>query len=137
MIQRPPRSTRTDTPFPSTTRVRSHIFPVRAELGGVLVRAGHTEAGCDLTAMAGLTPAAVICEILKPDGTMARLPDLKVFAREHGLKIGTIADLIQYRSEHESMIERVVERPVTTPWGEFQAVIYRDKVSREIGRAHV
>ncbi|MDN5843025.1 MAG: 3,4-dihydroxy-2-butanone-4-phosphate synthase [Alcaligenaceae bacterium] len=107
-----------------------HIFPVRAEQGGVLVRAGHTEAGCDLTAMAGLTPAAVICEILKPDGTMARLPDLKVFARDHDLKIGTIADLIQYRSEHESMIERVVERPVTTPWGEFQAIIYRDKVSR-------
>ena len=106
-----------------------HIFPVRAVQGGVLVRAGHTEAGCDLTAMAGLTPAAVICEILKPDGTMARLPDLVVFAREHGLKIGTIADLIQYRSEHESMIERLVERPVTTPWGPFRAVAYRDRAS--------
>ncbi|MGS1117307.1 bifunctional 3,4-dihydroxy-2-butanone-4-phosphate synthase/GTP cyclohydrolase II [Castellaniella sp. UC4442_H9] len=106
-----------------------HIFPVRAVPGGVLVRAGHTEAGCDLTAMAGLTPAAVICEVLKPDGTMARLPDLKLFAREHGLKIGTIADLIQYRSEHESMIERLVERPVSTPWGDFRAVAYRDRAS--------
>ncbi|WP_322995495.1 bifunctional 3,4-dihydroxy-2-butanone-4-phosphate synthase/GTP cyclohydrolase II [Castellaniella sp.] len=106
-----------------------HIFPVRAEPGGVLVRAGHTEAGCDLTAMAGLTPAAVICEILKPDGSMARLPDLMVFAQEHGLKIGTIADLIQYRSEHETMVERLVTRSVTTPWGEFQAVAYRDRAS--------
>ncbi|KKO70463.1 bifunctional 3,4-dihydroxy-2-butanone-4-phosphate synthase/GTP cyclohydrolase II [Kerstersia gyiorum] len=103
-----------------------HIFPVRAVRGGVLVRAGHTEAGCDLTAMAGLTPAAVICEILKPDGTMARLPDLAVFAREHGLKIGTIADLIQYRNEHESVVQRVAEREVRTPWGRFRAVAYRD-----------
>ena len=106
-----------------------HIFPVKAVPGGVLVRAGHTEAGCDLTAMAGLTPAAVICEILKTDGTMARLPDLLVFAREHGLKIGTIADLIQYRSEHESVIERKASRAMTTPWGTFQAVVYRDTVS--------
>lgn len=106
-----------------------HIFPVQAVRGGVLVRAGHTEAGCDLTALAGLTPAAVICEILKPDGTMARLPDLMVFAREHGLKIGTIADLIQYRSEHESMVERVGQRSLHTPWGEFQAVAYRDLAS--------
>lgn len=103
-----------------------HIFPVRAVRGGVLVRAGHTEAGCDLTAMAGLTPAAVICEILKPDGSMARLPDLAVFAREHGLKIGTIADLIQYRNEHESVVQRVAEREVSTPWGRFTAVVYRD-----------
>ncbi|MCC2596934.1 3,4-dihydroxy-2-butanone-4-phosphate synthase [Pusillimonas sp. MFBS29] len=106
-----------------------HIFPLQAVRGGVLVRAGHTEAGCDLTALAGLTPAAAICEILKPDGTMARLPDLKVFAREHGLKIGTIADLIQYRSEHESMVERIAARQVQTPWGEFQAVAYRDLAS--------
>lgn len=103
-----------------------HIFPVRAVPGGVLVRAGHTEAGCDLTAMAGLTPAAVICEILKPDGSMARLPDLMVFAQEHNIKIGTIASLIQYRSEHESMIERLVERQITTPWGKFKAVAYKD-----------
>jgi 3,4-dihydroxy 2-butanone 4-phosphate synthase/GTP cyclohydrolase II len=84
-----------------------HIFPLRAVPGGVLVRAGHTEAGCDLTEMAGLTPAAVICEILKPDGTMARLPDLIEYSREHQLKIGTIADLIQYRSEHESVVEQI------------------------------
>lgn len=114
---------------PSDLVQPGHIFPVRAVPGGVLVRAGHTEAGCDLTGMAGLTPAAVICEILKPDGTMARLPDLMVFAREHGLKIGTIADLIQYRSEHESMIERLAERPLATPWGDFQAVAYRDLAS--------
>lgn len=106
-----------------------HIFPVKAVNGGVLVRAGHTEAGCDLTRMAGLTPAAAICEILKPDGSMARLPDLIVFAREHGLKIGTIADLIQYRSEHESMVERLFDNELTTPWGKFQAVGYRDLAS--------
>ena len=111
-----------------------HIFPVQAVKGGVLVRAGHTEAGCDLTALAGLTPAAVICEILKPDGTMARLPDLQIFAARHNLKIGTIEDLIQYRSEHESMIERVGARRMTTPWGEFEAVVYSDKAS---GAAHM
>ncbi len=114
---------------PSDIVQPGHIFPVQAVRGGVLVRAGHTEAGCDLTALAGLTPAAAICEILKPDGTMARLPDLMVFAREHGLKIGTIADLIQYRSEHESMVERVGQRSLQTPWGEFQAVAYRDLAS--------
>ncbi|ARP93737.1 bifunctional 3,4-dihydroxy-2-butanone-4-phosphate synthase/GTP cyclohydrolase II [Bordetella genomosp. 13] len=111
---------------PSDLVQPGHIFPVRAVPGGVLVRAGHTEAGCDLTAMAGLTPAAVICEILKPDGTMARLPDLVQFARQHGLKIGTIADLIQYRSEHESIIQRVGERAMRTPWGEFRCIAYRD-----------
>jgi len=111
-----------------------HIFPVQAVKGGVLVRAGHTEAGCDLTALAGLTPAAVICEVLKPDGTMARLPDLQQFAAQHGLKIGTIADLIQYRSEHESMVERLAEREVHTPWGAFRAVLYRDLAS---GAAHL
>ena len=78
-----------------------HIFPLQAVEGGVLMRAGHTEAGCDLAAMAGCTPAAVICEIMKDDGTMARLPDLQVFAAEHGLKIGTIADLIAHRSRVE------------------------------------
>jgi len=111
-----------------------HIFPVQAVKGGVLVRAGHTEAGCDLTALAGLMPAAVICEVLKPDGTMARLPDLQQFAAQHDLKIGTIADLIQYRSEHESMIERLAERPVQTAWGEFRAVAYRDLAA---GGAHL
>ena len=111
-----------------------HIFPLRAVPGGVLVRAGHTEAGCDLTAMAGLTPASVICEILKPDGTMARLPDLIEYSRTHQLKIGTIADLIQYRSEHESVIERLGERVMDTPWGPFKAVAYRDTVA---GRPHL
>jgi 3,4-dihydroxy 2-butanone 4-phosphate synthase/GTP cyclohydrolase II len=106
-----------------------HIFPLRAVPGGVLVRAGHTEAGCDLTAMAGLTPAAVICEILKPDGTMARLPDLIEYGRTHQLKIGTIADLIQYRNEHESVIERISERRIKTPWGEFNMIAYRDTVA--------
>ena len=111
-----------------------HVFPLRARDGGVLVRAGHTEAGCDLTAMAGLTPAAVICEILKPDGTMARLPDLVEFAREHGLKIGTIADLIQYRSEHESIVKRVGKRSMQTAWGTFEAVAYEDAAT---GSAHL
>src|SRR5690606_34695497 len=114
---------------PSDLVQPGHIFPLQAVRGGVLVRAGHTEAGCDLTAMAGLTPAAVICVILKPDGTMARLPDLKVFAQQHGLKIGTIADLIQYRSEHESMIERLAVREADTPWGRFQVVAYKDLAS--------
>ena len=84
-----------------------HIFPLQAVEGGVLMRAGHTEAGCDLAAMAGLTPAAVICEIMKDDGTMARLPDLQLFAAQHGLKIGTIADLIEHRSRNESLVEKV------------------------------
>src|SRR5690625_4607161 len=114
---------------PSDLVQPGHIFPVQAVRGGVLVRAGHTEAGCDLTQMAGLTPAAAICEILKPDGTMARLPDLVTFAREHGLKIGAISDLIQYRSEHESMIAREGKRAMLTPWGRFEAVAYRDLAS--------
>src|SRR5699024_10849212 len=122
---------------PSDLVQPGHIFPVQAVNGGVLVRAGHTEAGCDLTEMAGLTPAAAICEILKPDGTMARLPDLIKFAREHGLKIGTIADLIQYRSEHESMIERLGERIMQTPWGPFKSIAYRDLASGALHLAMV
>ncbi len=106
-----------------------HIFPVVAQTGGVLMRAGHTEAGCDLTQLAGLTPAAVICEIMNDDGTMARLPDLIPFARAHGLKIGTIADLIHYRAANESIIERCGSRTVRLPAGEFQLVVYRDKPS--------
>jgi 3,4-dihydroxy 2-butanone 4-phosphate synthase/GTP cyclohydrolase II len=104
-----------------------HIFPLQAQDGGVLMRAGHTEAGCDLAAMAGLTPSSVICEIMKDDGTMARLPDLEVFAQEHGLKIGTIADLIQYRSRNESLIESLGTRPMQTPEGEFAAQVFRDR----------
>lgn len=103
-----------------------HIFPLKAQRGGVLVRAGHTEAGCDLTALAGLTPAAVICEILLDDGSMARLPDLQEFARQHQLRIGTIEDLIAYRSETESLVERVGERLMQTAWGQFRAIAYRD-----------
>ncbi len=106
-----------------------HIFPLTARPGGVLMRAGHTEAGCDLAQLAGLTPASVICEILKDDGTMARLPDLIEFGREHGLKIGTIADLIHYRSANESLVERLGQRSVRTPWGEFEMVMFRDKPS--------
>ncbi|MDO4683400.1 MAG: bifunctional 3,4-dihydroxy-2-butanone-4-phosphate synthase/GTP cyclohydrolase II [Lautropia sp.] len=104
-----------------------HVFPVMARDGGVLIRAGHTEAGCDLGAMTGLTPAAAICEIMNEDGTMARLPDLLVFAKEHGLKIGTIADLIAYRSAHESLVERTGRRRVDTVVGELELVAYRDK----------
>lgn len=104
-----------------------HIFPLQAQDGGVLMRAGHTEAGCDLAAMAGLTPSSVICEIMNDDGTMARLPDLEVFAKEHGLKIGTIADLIQYRSRNESLIERQGRRTMLTPEGEFDATVFKDR----------
>lgn len=107
-----------------------HIFPLRAQPGGVLVRAGHTEAGCDLVGMAGLVPASVICEILKEDGTMARLPDLLEFSQEHGLKIGAIADLIHYRAANERLVEREGERDITTPFGTFKLVVYRDKISR-------
>jgi 3,4-dihydroxy 2-butanone 4-phosphate synthase / GTP cyclohydrolase II len=104
-----------------------HVFPLQAQDGGVLMRAGHTEAGCDLATMAGLAPAAVICEIMNDDGTMARLPDLQRFAAEHGLKIGTIADLIAFRSHNESLIERLGERPITTAQGAFRCVAYRDR----------
>ena len=107
-----------------------HIFPLRAQPGGVLVRAGHTEAGCDLVGMAGLEPASVICEILKEDGTMARLPDLLEFGQEHGLKIGAIADLIHYRAANESLVEREGSRAIATAYGEFSLHVYRDKVSR-------
>ncbi|HVY06280.1 MAG TPA: bifunctional 3,4-dihydroxy-2-butanone-4-phosphate synthase/GTP cyclohydrolase II [Burkholderiales bacterium] len=108
-----------------------HIFPLMAQPGGVLVRAGHTEAGCDLAQLAGLIPAAVICEVLKDDGEMARLPDLVAFAKTHGLRIGTIADLIQHRSRTESLVERVSERDLTTVHGAFRLVAYRDKSSRD------
>lgn len=104
-----------------------HVFPLRAQEGGVLMRAGHTEAGCDLAGMAGLTPAAVICEVMKDDGTMARLPDLVAFGREHGLKIGTIADLIEHRSRHETLIERVGQRKLVTAQGEFDCSAFRDR----------
>ena len=103
-----------------------HVFPLIAQPGGVLVRAGHTEACCDLARLAGLAPAAVLCEIMRDDGTMARLPDLMQFAAEHKLKIGTIADLIEYRSRNESLVQRAFERDIATPWGEFRLASYRD-----------
>ena len=111
-----------------------HIFPLMAQPGGVLIRAGHTEAGCDLAALAGAAPAAVICEILNDDGNMARLPDLVEFARVHGLKVGTIADLIHYRSRNESLITRAAERVVETVHGPFRAVAYIDRAG---GASHL
>ncbi|OIQ87774.1 riboflavin biosynthesis protein RibBA [mine drainage metagenome] len=111
-----------------------HVFPLMAQDGGVLMRAGHTEAGCDLAALAGLEAAAVICEIMNEDGTMARLPDLERFAERHGLKIGAIADLIEYRSRTESLIARSAIRPLRTAWGTLQAVLYRDVAG---GGAHL
>ncbi len=106
-----------------------HIFPLQAVEGGVLMRAGHTEAGCDLAAMAGCSPSSVICEIMKDDGTMARLPDLQQFAAEHGLKIGTIADLIEHRSRTESLVQKLGSRPLLTAFGEFTAHAFRDQPS--------
>jgi 3,4-dihydroxy 2-butanone 4-phosphate synthase/GTP cyclohydrolase II len=114
-----------------------HIFPLQAVEGGVLMRAGHTEAGCDLAAMAGCSPSAVICEIMKDDGTMARLPDLQLFAAEHGLKIGTIADLIEHRSRSESLIAQVGMRTVQTAAGPFNAIAFRDTVGAGVHLALV
>ena len=114
-----------------------HIFPLQAVDGGVLMRAGHTEAGCDLAAMAGCSAASVICEIMKDDGEMARLPDLQIFAAEHGLKIGTIADLIAYRSRTETLVERRSTRQLKTAWGEFTAHAYVDAPSQSLHLALV
>jgi 3,4-dihydroxy 2-butanone 4-phosphate synthase/GTP cyclohydrolase II len=114
-----------------------HIFPLQAVDGGVLMRAGHTEAGCDLAGMAGCTPSAVICEIMKDDGTMARLPDLQVFAAEHGLKIGTIADLIEHRSRVESLVEKKGTRPLQTAFGDFTAHAFQDTTGHGVHLALV
>jgi len=114
-----------------------HIFPIMAQKGGVLVRAGHTEAGCDLAEMAGLTPAAVICEVMNPDGSMARMPELTEFAKKHGLKIGTIAELIHHRSENEKLVERVADHAIATPYGPFRLCIYHDKTVDEVHYALV
>jgi 3,4-dihydroxy 2-butanone 4-phosphate synthase/GTP cyclohydrolase II len=114
-----------------------HIFPLQAVDGGVLIRAGHTEAGCDLAAMAGCSPTAVICEIMNDDGTMARLPDLQLFAAEHGLKIGTIADLIAHRSRVESLVERKGKRPFMTAYGEFTAHAFQDTTGHGVHLALV
>ena len=114
-----------------------HIFPITAKPGGVLVRAGQTEAGCDLARLAGLEPASVICEILKEDGTMARLPDLIEFARAHDFKIGMIADLISYRSRHETLVERRHSRAIKSAYGEFMLHAFVDLTSNEVHLALV
>ena len=114
-----------------------HVFPLQAVAGGVLMRAGHTEAGCDLAAMAGCSPSAVICEIMNDDGTMARLPDLQKFAAQHGLKIGTIAGLIEHRSRTESLVNAISSRTMHTAHGEFKAVAYQDSTSGAVHLALV
>lgn len=113
---------------PSDLVQPGHIFPLQAVEGGVLKRAGHTEAGCDLALMAECSPSAVICEIMNDDGTMARLDDLKVFAAEHDLKIGTISDLIAYRSRTESLVIKIGERKLDTKYGQFTANIYKNSI---------
>ena len=122
---------------PEDLRQPGHIFPLMAQPGGVLTRAGHTEAGCDLARLSGLEPAAVIVEILNDDGTMARRPDLEKFARAHGLKLGTIADLIRYRLEKERSIERIAEQDIQTTAGPFRMYCYEDHVNRTVHLALV
>jgi len=113
---------------PSDFARPGHVFPIRAKEGGVLQRAGHTEAAVDLARIAGLYPSGVICEIMKEDGTMARLPDLIEFAKKHNLKIITIKDLIEYRRKREKLVERVVETFLPTEFGDFKLILYRDKI---------
>ena len=117
-----PRSTSLDLARPG------HVFPLRARNGGVLVRAGQTEASVDLARMAGLNPSGVICEIMNDDGSMARVPDLKIFCKEHGLLMVTVADLIRYRLAHERYTKRVAEAPMQTPLGEFRMIAYENEL---------
>ncbi len=117
---------------PEDLRQPGHIFPLMAQPGGVLTRAGHTEAGCDLARLAGFSAAAMIVEILNDDGTMARRPDLERFAREHGLKIGTIADLIRYRLKNERSVEKIYDEPVETEYGAFRLCCYEDHVNKNV-----
>ena len=117
---------------PSDIKQPGHIFPLMAKPGGVLTRAGHTEAGCDFTRLAGLSPAAVIVEILNDDGTMARRPDLIEFSKRHDIKIGTIADLIRYRVSNEQSIERISEQEVETEFGKFKLLTFEDHINREV-----
>ncbi len=124
-----PRSTAQDLARPG------HVFPLRARKGGVLVRAGQTEASVDLARLAGLIPAGVICEVMKDDGTMARVPDLIEFCQEHGLKMLTVAELIRYRLQHERYIVRVAEGPMPTEFGEFRMIAYESEVIG--GESHV
>ncbi len=114
-----------------------HIFPLMAQSGGVLTRAGHTEAGCDLAALAGMEPAAVIVEILNEDGSMARRPDLEIFAAQHQLKMGTIADLIHYRIQHENTLERISECLYPTEYGDFHLYAYQDRTDNNVHLALV
>jgi 3,4-dihydroxy 2-butanone 4-phosphate synthase / GTP cyclohydrolase II len=122
---------------PEDLRQPGHIFPVMAQPGGVLTRAGHTEAGCDLARLAGLDPSAVIVEIMNDDGTMARRPDLEHFAERHQLKVGTIADLIRYRLRQERSVERIAEQSVETEFGPFRLLAYEDHVHRDVHLALV
>ncbi len=108
-----------------------HIFPLRARPGGVLKRAGHTEAAIDLTTMAGLTPAGVLCEVVNDDGTMARVPDLVRFCREHDLVFISIADLVRYRRKHEKLVKRVSEATIPTRYGDFRAVVFESMLDGE------
>ncbi len=117
---------------PEDLRQPGHIFPLMAQPGGVLTRAGHTEAGCDLARLSGFSAAAMIVEILNDDGTMARRPDLERFAKIHGLKIGTIADLIRYRLKNESSVERIYDQPVETEFGGFRLCCYEDHVNKNV-----
>lgn len=112
----------------SDIHMPGHIFPIRAQHGGVLKRAGHTEGSVDLAKLAGLNPAAVICEVMNDDGTMARVPDLKKFAQKHDLKIGTIMDLIQYRLQHETLIEEIFSSPLPAEYSDFQVRVFKSKV---------
>jgi 3,4-dihydroxy 2-butanone 4-phosphate synthase/GTP cyclohydrolase II len=122
---------------PSDLVQPGHVFPLMAQPGGVLTRAGHTEAGCDLAKLSGLEPAAVIVEILNEDGTMARRPDLEAFAKEHGLKIGTIADLIEYRMRNEKTVERAAVCDMPTRYGDFRLYAYRNSIDRQVHLALV
>ena len=117
---------------PEDLRQPGHIFPLMAQPGGVLTRAGHTEAGCDLARLAGFSAAAMIVEILNDDGSMARRPDLELFAPNHGLKIGTIADLIRYRLKNERSVERIYDQPVDTEYGCFRLCCYEDHVNKTV-----
>jgi 3,4-dihydroxy 2-butanone 4-phosphate synthase/GTP cyclohydrolase II len=122
---------------PDDLRQPGHVFPLMAQPGGVLTRAGHTEAGCDLARLAGFSPAAMIVEILNDDGTMARRPDLERFAHSHDLKIGTIADLIRYRLKNERSVERIYDEPVDTEYGAFRLCCYEDHVNKTVHLALV
>jgi 3,4-dihydroxy 2-butanone 4-phosphate synthase / GTP cyclohydrolase II len=122
---------------PEDLRQPGHIFPIMAQPGGVLTRAGHTEAGCDLARLAGLEPAAMIVEIMNEDGTMARRPELERFALEHKLKIGTITDLIRHRLHTEHSVERIAEQSVQTEFGPFRLYCYEDHVNRDVHLALV